>query len=154
MLSVTRVQSETRLRVATKPNLWAQHTGKEPQTEHSTRRAQRKAARNGRERLHRAGHSGPKPRASLADMLQFNRSLTSLDISKNSIVVSRGGGWTHDPGDAYYKYVHTDGSRTNKRPDGVEFEADLSGIQALAGALKVNRALTSQMKANSNFVTQ
>ena len=74
--------------------------------------------------------------------LLFNRSLTSLDLSKNSIVVSRGGGWTHDP-NAYWKYVHTDGRETDDRPGGVDFEADLSGIQALAGALKVNRALNS-----------
>ena len=79
---------------------------------------------------------------SLANMLQFNRALTSLGLSSNSIVVSRGGGWTHDP-NAYWKYVHTDGRKTDDRPDGVDFEADLSGIQALAGALKVNRALTS-----------
>ena len=39
--------------------------------------------------------------------------------------------------------MHTDGRKTDNRPDGVDFEADLSGIQALAGALKVNRALNS-----------
>ena len=65
-----------------------------------------------------------------------------MDLSKNSIVVSRGGGWTHDP-NAYWKYVHTDGRETDSHPGGVEFEADLSGIQALADALKVNRALKS-----------
>ena len=76
----------------------------------------------------------------IAPLLEFSRALTSLDLSENSIVVSRGGGWTHDP-NAYWKYVHTDGRETDHRPDGVDFEADLSGIQALAGALKANRSL-------------
>ena len=86
---------------------------------------------------------------SLANMLQFNGALKSLDLSSNKICsVSRGGGWTHDP-HAYWKYVHTDGRKTDDRPDGVEFEVDLSGIQALAGALKVNRSLKSvDLKSN------
>ena len=57
--------------------------------------------------------------------------LTSLNLAKNGIVVSHGGGWTHDPG----AYVHTDGRETDDRPEGVDFEADLSGIKALADAL-------------------
>ena len=82
--------------------------------------------------------------------IRFNRALNSLDLSSNSIVVSHGGGWTH-ASNAFRKYVHTDGRKTDNRPDGVDFEADLSGIQALAGALKVNRALTSVNLLNNDL---
>ena len=81
--------------------------------------------------------------------LEFNRALTSLDLSTNRIFMSRGGGWTHDP-NAAWEYVHTDGRKTDDRPAGVDFEDDLSGIQALADALKVNRALNFvDLRANS-----
>ena len=41
-------------------------------------------------------------------------------------------------------------SRPDDRPGGGDFEADLSGIQALAGALKVNRSLNSvDLRSNS-----
>ena len=76
--------------------------------------------------------------------------MNSLDLSSNSIVVSHGGGWTH-ASNAFRKYVHTDGRKTDNRPNGVDFEADLSGIQALAGALKVNRALTSVNLLNNDL---
>ena len=88
--------------------------------------------------------------------LRFNRALKSLDLSGNNIGsdidISHGGGWTHDP-NAFRKYVHTDGRKTDNRPDGVDFEADLSGIQALAGALKVNRSLKSANLSSNKLGT-
>ena len=64
--------------------------------------------------------------------------------------MSWGGGWTHDP-NALWKYAHPDGRRADERPGSVDFEADLSGIQALAGALKVHRALNSVDLRSNNI---
>lgn len=63
--------------------------------------------------------------------------MIKLDISNNQIVPKalKGGGWTHNP-DAYWKYVHENGKKTDSRPDGVEFGTDMSGVIALSQAIK------------------
>ena len=50
------------------------------------------------------------------------------------------GGWSSTPGDVW-KYRHTDGRKTDTKPEGEEFKAE--GVIALADAIKNNGALTS-----------
>jgi hypothetical protein len=66
--------------------------------------------------------------------------MTSLNLSDNNLgILVSPGGWSSKARDAY-KYRHTDGRKTDTKPEGEEFKPE--GIIALANAIPDMGALS------------
>jgi hypothetical protein len=85
----------------------------------------------------------------LASELPDKGALTSLDLSYNKLgTLVSPGGWSSTPGDPW-KYRHTDGRKTDTKPEGEEFKPE--GIIALADAIKDMGAMTSLNLASNKL---